>query len=103
MNSIAIIAASGIGKRMQLKDGLSKQLLEIGGFPVIWHTLRAFERASSVSSVYIATKSENIELLKEMAASAGFSKVKAVIEGGRERQDSVNNCIKAVEREIRST
>ncbi|NTU97616.1 MAG: 2-C-methyl-D-erythritol 4-phosphate cytidylyltransferase, partial [Chlorobiaceae bacterium] len=42
-------------------------------------------------------------LLKEMAASAGFSKVKAVIEGGRERQDSVNNCIKAVEREIRST
>ncbi|NTV98348.1 MAG: 2-C-methyl-D-erythritol 4-phosphate cytidylyltransferase [Chlorobiaceae bacterium] len=101
MNSIAIIAASGIGKRMQLKNGLSKQLLEIGGFPVIWHTLRAFERAASISAVYIATKQENIELLKEMAASSGFSKVKAVIEGGNERQDSVNNCIKAIEKDIR--
>jgi 2-C-methyl-D-erythritol 4-phosphate cytidylyltransferase len=103
MNSIAIIAASGIGKRMQLKDGLSKQLLEIGGYPVIWHTLRAFELASSISSVYIATKPENIELLKEMAAAAGFGKVKAVLEGGHERQDSVNNCIKAIEKDIRTS
>jgi 2-C-methyl-D-erythritol 4-phosphate cytidylyltransferase len=38
-----------------------------------------------------------------MAASAGFSKLKAVIEGGKERQDSVNNCIKAIELEIRAT
>ncbi|NTW83262.1 MAG: 2-C-methyl-D-erythritol 4-phosphate cytidylyltransferase [Chlorobiaceae bacterium] len=101
MNSIAIIAASGIGKRMQLKDGLSKQLLEIGGFPVIHHTLKAFESTSSITAVYIATKQENIDLLKEMAATAGFGKVRAVIEGGKERQDSVNNCIKAIEQEIR--
>ncbi len=103
MNSIAIIAASGIGKRMQLRDGLSKQLLEIGGFPVIWHTLNAFERASSISAVYIATKQENIGLLNEMAATSGFGKVKAVIEGGKERQDSVNNCIRAIGKEMRST
>jgi 2-C-methyl-D-erythritol 4-phosphate cytidylyltransferase len=103
MNSIAIIAASGIGKRMQLKDGLSKQLLEIGGYPVIWHTLKAFESASSIKSVYIATKPENIGLLQEMAFSAGFSKVTAVIEGGKERQDSVNNCIKAIEKDIRTS
>lgn len=103
MNSIAIIAASGIGKRMQLKDGRSKQFLEIGGFPVIWHTLRAFETASSITAVYIATKAENIGSLMEMASSAGFGKVKAVIEGGRERQDSVNNCIRAIEKEIRNS
>ena len=101
MNSIAIIAASGIGKRMQLKDGQSKQLLEIGGFPVIHHTLKAFETATSISAIYIATKQENIATLEEMAASSGFSKLKAVIEGGKERQDSVNNCIKMIEQEIR--
>ena len=101
MNSIAIIAASGIGKRMQLKDGQSKQLLEIGGFPVIHHTLKAFETATSITAIYIATKQENIATLNEMATASGFSKLKAVIEGGKERQDSVNNCIKMIEQEIR--
>jgi 2-C-methyl-D-erythritol 4-phosphate cytidylyltransferase len=103
MNAIAIIAASGIGKRMQLKNGQSKQLLEIAGFPVVHHTIQAFQAASSVRAIYIATKEENIATLEGMAASAGFSKVQAVIEGGKERQDSVNNCIKAIEHEIRSS
>lgn len=103
MNAIAIIAASGIGKRMQLKEGESKQLLEIGGFPVIYHTLKAFQMASSVSAVYIATKQENIAILEDMAASSGFTKLKAIIEGGKERQDSVYNCIKAIEQDRRLT
>jgi len=99
MNAIAIIAASGIGKRMQLKDGMSKQMLEIGGYPVIYHTLKAFQDANAVSAIYIATKEENRATLEEMAISAGFNKLKAIIEGGKERQDSVNNCIKAIEQE----
>ena len=99
MNSTAIIAASGIGKRMQLDEGQSKQMLEIGGFPVIYHTLKAFQQASSITTFYIATKEENRAVLEEMAASSGFSKLKAIIEGGKERQDSVNNCIKAIEQE----
>ena len=103
MNSTVIIAASGLGKRMRLNEGQSKQMLEIGGFPVIYHTLKAFQMASSITSVYIATKEENRALLDEMAASSGFSKLKAIIEGGKERQDSVNNCIKAIEQERRLT
>jgi len=99
MNAIAIIAASGIGKRMQLKDGLSKQMLEIGGFPVIYHTLKAFQMASSITAIYIATKLESKATLEEMAAASGFTKLKAIVEGGKERQDSVNNCIKAIEEE----
>ncbi len=103
MNAIAIIAASGIGKRMQLKDGMSKQMLEIGGYPVIYHTLKAFQDARAVSAIYIATKEENRVTFEKMAVLAGFSKLKAIIEGGKERQDSVNNCIKAIERERHMT
>jgi 2-C-methyl-D-erythritol 4-phosphate cytidylyltransferase len=101
MNAIAIIAASGIGKRMQLKKGESKQLLEIGGFPVIYHTLKAFQMASSVGAIYIATQPENRGILEDMAAASGFSKLKAIIEGGKERQDSIYNCIRAIELEKR--
>jgi len=103
MNAIAIIAASGIGKRMQLKNGMSKQMLEIGGFPVIYHTLKAFQNASAVSAIYIATKLESFATFEEMAVEAGFSKLKAIIEGGKERQDSVYNCIKAIDQERRKT
>ncbi|NHQ61246.1 2-C-methyl-D-erythritol 4-phosphate cytidylyltransferase [Chlorobium sp. BLA1] len=103
MNSFAIIAASGIGKRMQLKEGQSKQLLSIGGYPVIHHTIRAFQQAKSVTAIYIATKEENIPTLEEMAAASGFTKLKAVIEGGKERQDSVYNCIRAIEAEMRAS
>ncbi len=101
MNAYAIIAASGIGKRMQLGDGRSKQLLEIGGLPVIHHTLQAFESAPSISAIYIATREESIATLEEIIARASFRKVKAVIEGGKERQDSVGNCIRLIEKEIR--
>jgi 2-C-methyl-D-erythritol 4-phosphate cytidylyltransferase len=100
MKTVAIIAASGVGKRMKLEGGLSKQMLEIGGFPVIWHTIRAFENASTVESIYIATKADSIEQLQELAARNGFEKVKAVIEGGKERQDSIANCMALVEKEI---
>ena len=103
MHAIAIIAASGIGKRMQLREGESKQLLEIGGFPVIYHTLKAFQTASSVQAIYIATRLENRAILEEMAAASGFSKLKAIIEGGKERQDSIFNCIRALEEERRMT
>ena len=103
MHAIAFIAASGIGKRMQLKEGESKQLLEVGGFPVIHHTLKAFQMASSVEAIYIATRQENRAILEELAAASGISKLKAIIEGGAERQDSVYNCIKALEEERDAT
>ncbi|MDP8305428.1 MAG: 2-C-methyl-D-erythritol 4-phosphate cytidylyltransferase [Candidatus Chlorobium antarcticum] len=96
MNATAIIAASGVGKRMSLDGGQSKQMLEIGGLPVIHHTLKAFQQAAAIQAICIATKAEHVETLRTMAREAGFTKVTTVIEGGKERQDSVSNCIRAI-------
>ncbi len=103
MKSFVIIAASGVGKRMQLEGGVSKQMLAIGGLPVICHTIRAFEEAATVEAVYIATKADSIAQLEELIAKHGFRKVRAVIEGGKERQDSISNCITLIEEEIRTS
>ena len=100
MSSYAIIAASGIGKRMKLQGGLSKQLLEIGGYPVIYHTLSAFENAVSIDAVFIATKPENIEILENMRDRFGFTKILSIMQGGKERQDSVYNCVDSIEKHI---
>jgi len=96
MNATAIIAASGVGKRMNLGGGRSKQMLEIGGFPVIHHTIKAFQEAASIKAICIATKAEHVETLRTMAREAGFTKVTTVIEGGEQRQDSVGNCIRSI-------
>lgn len=96
ITTYAIIAAGGIGKRMRLENGSSKQLLEIAGSPVIAHTLRAFESAISIKAVYVATRTENIEILEKLVESHGIRKVKAIVEGGKERQDSIGNCIRHI-------
>ena len=103
MSSYAIIAASGVGKRMKLQEGQSKQLLEIGGYPVIYHTLSAFEQAASIDAVFIATKPESIGILESMKKKYGFSKIESIIPGGKERQDSIYNCIDLIEKHIATT
>lgn len=103
MKTAVIIAASGVGKRMKLDGGLSKQMLEIGGQPVIWHTMKAFQEASTVESVYIATLPDSIPVFDEIAKTSGFTKISAIIEGGKERQDSIGNCMRLIEREIETS
>jgi len=103
MKTVVIIAASGVGKRMKLEGGLSKQMLEIGGQPVIWHTMKAFQDAATVESVYIATLPDSIATFEEIARTSGFTKITAVIEGGKERQDSIGNCIALIKKEIMAT
>ena len=103
MKTAVIIAASGVGKRMKLDGGLSKQMLEIGGQPVIWHTMKAFQDASTVESVYIATLPDSIPVFDEIARTNGFTKITAIIEGGKERQDSIGNCMKLIEEQIEAS
>lgn len=100
MRVYAIIAASGLGKRMKLRPGQSKQYLKIGRYPVIYYTLSAFEQAKSVQSVIVATIPEYIANLRRITHRHGFSKVSHIIEGGKERQDSIYNCIQVIKSEL---
>ncbi|NTU53700.1 MAG: 2-C-methyl-D-erythritol 4-phosphate cytidylyltransferase [Chlorobiaceae bacterium] len=100
MKTVVIIAASGVGKRMKLDGALSKQMLELGGHPVIWHTMKAFQEATTVESVYIATKADSLATFRQIALESGFTKIRAIIEGGKERQDSIYNCMALIEKEI---
>lgn len=87
-----IIAAAGSGTRMG--GSKPKQLIEIGGKPILFHTLRRFEKAASVDNITIATTEENLTFVEEVARQ--FPKVVSVIRGGRHRQDSVWNGLQAL-------
>lgn len=93
--NVAIIAAAGRGTRMA--STTSKQFLLLDGIPVLAHTLRAFEAAKSIDRVIIVGKAKDMDYCRDMiTAPYGFKKIIAYVVGGRHRQDSVNNALKAL-------
>ncbi len=88
-----IVLAAGSGKRMN--SSIQKQFLEVNGKPLIYYALKAFEN-SCVDQVILVTGEESVEYCRqEIVGYYGFSKVKAIVEGGSERYHSVYNGLKA--------
>lgn len=61
------------------------------GTPILAHTLSVFEACEAVGEVIIVTGEQDIEAAGELVGRFGFAKVKHIIAGGAQRQDSVRN------------
>lgn len=83
----AIVLAAGSGKRMNSK--VHKQYLIIQDRPVLYYSLKAFEDSAVDEIVLVVGKGEEKFCRKEIVDKYGISKVKAIIEGGKERYHSV--------------
>lgn len=92
----AVIVAAGSGTRM--KSDVPKILLEINGEKVIHKTAAAFENNAYTDEIIVVTKEENIDYIKEILSD--ITKLKAVVAGGKERQDSVLNGVLAAKGDI---
>ncbi|AEE92297.1 2-C-methyl-D-erythritol 4-phosphate cytidylyltransferase [Tepidanaerobacter acetatoxydans] len=89
MQVSAVIAAGGHGKRMN--SSVSKQFLTIKGHPILYYTLNKFEKMDVISSIVLVTGVDDMDYTRnEIIRKYGFKKVK-LVEGGKERQDSVYN------------
>ncbi|MEA4920595.1 MAG: 2-C-methyl-D-erythritol 4-phosphate cytidylyltransferase [Clostridiaceae bacterium] len=82
----AVIAAGGSSSRMQ---GENKLLAEIGGLPVLAHTLLAFESNSNISEIVISAKEDMLLTYADIAKTFDISKATHVIAGGSTRAESV--------------
>ena len=84
----AIVLAAGQGKRMNSK--IQKQFLEIQGYPVLYYSLRCFQDSPLIQDIILVTGEKSVTYCKEeIVKKYGFTKVTAVIPGGKERYDSV--------------
>ncbi|MCZ8523797.1 MULTISPECIES: 2-C-methyl-D-erythritol 4-phosphate cytidylyltransferase [Paenibacillus] len=90
-----IIVAAGRGSRMGTKE--SKQYLLLDGKPIIVHTLEQFEKISAVEEIVLVTGREDLQRCSAYAAQYGLSKLKHIIPGGKERQDSVHQGLLALD------
>ena len=90
MRVIALIPAAGMGKRMGAS--INKQYLLLAGRPILAHTLQAFEEAPFVDDIYPIVPADEIDFCREQVVERyGFTKVRAIVAGGKERQHSVLN------------
>ena len=87
MNISAIVLAAGNGKRMGAD--IPKQFLKINGEYILTKTLRVFQESSVISDIVLVTGEEWIDFCHdEIVGKEGFSKVRHIITGGKERYDS---------------
>ena len=87
MRQIAIVLAAGRGKRMN--SNVAKQYLLLQGKPILYYALKQFED-SFIDDIILVTGAEEIAYCqKEIVAKYGFTKVRGVVAGGKERYHSV--------------
>lgn len=94
MKTVAIVLAAGSGSRME--SDTKKQYLELKGKPVVYYALKTFEE-SFIDKVVLVCPKDDIEYCrKEIVAKYGFTKVKDVVAGGKERYNSVSNGLSVI-------
>jgi len=96
MKVTVLIPAAGSGTRMA--STAKKQFLLLGGRPVLAHTLSRFEEIPEVTEVIpIVPEDEMENCLERCVDGQGLHKVRRVVPGGKQRQDSVYNGLKAAD------
>ncbi|MDE3224686.1 MAG: 2-C-methyl-D-erythritol 4-phosphate cytidylyltransferase [Nitrospirota bacterium] len=74
-----------------------KQFLTLGGVPLLVHTLRALESAEEIVEIILAVPEADREFcLREIVTPHRLTKVRRIVAGGAQRQDSVRHGLQAV-------
>jgi 2-C-methyl-D-erythritol 4-phosphate cytidylyltransferase len=106
MKVFVIIPAAGLGTRMAPMPGAkdkkphsSKQFTELGGTPILVHTLRKFAAIEQVSEIWVALRENEIEGFRERlekeAKDVLDKKIEFVV-GGEHRQQSVEHALNSI-------
>lgn len=86
--NIAILLASGLGKRMG-DTPKPKQFLEVEGIPLMIYPLLTFQNHPSIDKIIITSTKDYLDEVKSLCKKYQLSKVDMVLVGGETRQVSV--------------
>lgn len=89
-----ILLAGGKGTRMG--SDVHKQFLELGGKPLIWHSLNAAEKSDLIDEIILVSGEDDMAHIRELVSRYGFDKVSMIVKGGDERYLSVVNGVLAI-------
>lgn len=87
----AIIPAAGIGKRFSDKG--KKQFYLINGKPILYYTLKSLKNSFPFLEYIIGYKEEDFNLIQSVCSDLNIKNYKLIL-GGKERFDTVYNCLR---------
>ena len=95
MKATVLVPAAGMGRRMGAS--INKQYLDLAGRPILAHTLELFQQHPSIDAIYPILPADEISYCQtQIVDRYCFSKVRRIVAGGAERQDSVLNGLRAL-------
>lgn len=92
----AIVVAGGTGSRMG--GNIAKQFLEIGGKPVIVHTIEKFLQLNPQPQIILVLPAESKQQWKDYCFKSRFTFRHTLVSGGITRFHSVKNAMKYIKR-----
>ncbi len=92
MRNVAVILAGGTGSRMGA--GMPKQLIEVGGRPILTYSMRAFDSSPDIAEVILVMAPGHEAAAREL--SRPYPKIRTVIEGGASRAESTMRALDAL-------
>jgi len=92
MANHAIIVAAGTGKRF----GGRKQFYPVQGRPLFVYATSVFEAHRQIQSIVLVVPKRQKDKIRKLIRALGLSKVRSVVSGGKRRQDSVINGLRAI-------
>lgn len=91
----AIVLAGGRGKRMGTVQ--SKQYIDLNGKPILYYTLKQFEKNELIDEIILVLPKDEIEYCKNNILNKYKLRIDKIVVGGKERQDSVYNALNELE------
>ena len=92
----AVIVAAGNASRM---GGIDKVMAELDGRPMIVRTVETFQNCQAIREIVIVTRPDLMEQIAQLCM--GFDKVTAVVQGGKDRQESVEAGLQALSGKVK--
>ena len=83
---VAVVLAAGFGTRFDPDN--PKQLVSVGGKPIVCWSIEAFERCGRVSDIVVVVNPKVRSAVESLIDDMGYTKVRVIIDGGAERVDS---------------
>ena len=96
MGNIGLLIAGGSGNRMH--QDIPKQFITVNERPVIVYTLEAFEKHSEIDAIAVVCIEGWEQVLWAYAKQFNITKLKHVVPGGKNGQDSIRNGVFELEK-----
>jgi 2-C-methyl-D-erythritol 4-phosphate cytidylyltransferase len=79
-----------------MKSAVNKSFILLEGKPLIVYSLHVFQHHPQITNIIVVMQKDWVQELMPWINRLGLTKIKTIVEGGKERQDSIRNGLDAL-------